>query len=76
MAGYFAWNRATSFLMSGTHVQKVRFVLVDIALSIADWVIVLGAAVVALFPALPEQAVRSNVPAVAVANKGDCRSFG
>jgi len=75
MAGYFAWNRATSFLMSGTHVQKVRLVLVFIAASIAAWVILLGAAVVAFVLAPPEQATSARAATMAVAARPTAGRF-
>jgi hypothetical protein len=44
IAGYFFWNRSTSFWMFGTQVQKVRSVGVDMALSMSAWLTVLAAA--------------------------------
>ena len=41
MAGYFAWNRASLVADVRGPCQKVRLVLVDIAASIVDWVILL-----------------------------------
>ena len=45
IAGYFFWNRSTSFWMSGTQVQKVSSVGVCMALSMSAWLTVADASV-------------------------------
>ena len=69
MAGYFFSNRATSFSMFGTQVQKVSSVGVGMALSMSACDTEAAGAVAPVEPAPPAQAVRRRpaVSTVAVA---------
>ena len=67
IAGYFFWNRSTSFWMFGTQVQNVSSVGVDIALSMSAWLTVADASVEPL-SSEPLHAVSPSVAAMPSAN--------
>src|SRR3954447_1673755 len=70
MAGYFFWNSATSFLMSGTQVQKVSSVGVCIALSMSaceTGLAALAPPLLLLLPPPPPHAARARLTAATAA---------